>query len=93
MEIREIMIYRKFDPDKDKEACHRIWREVGWVESEEHEKAMDIFLQGSRALVGELNGNTEALVISTPGSLRYLDKDLPLCAVCGVTTSYVGRRR
>ncbi len=87
------MIHRKFDPDKDKEACHRIWREVAWIESEEHEKAMDIFLQGSHALVGELNGNTEALVISTPGSLRYLDKDLPLCAVCGVTTSYVGRRR
>ena len=87
------MIHRKFDPNRDKEACHRIWREVGWVESEEHEKAMDIFLQGSRALVGELNGNTEALVISTPGSFRYLDEDLPLCAICGVTTSYVGRRR
>lgn len=75
------------------EACHRIWREVAWIENEEHEKAMDTFLEGCRALVGDINGETEALVVSTPGQVRYLEKDIPLSAVCGVTTSYVGRRR
>ncbi len=87
------MIHRKFDPNKDMEACHRIWREVAWVENEEHEKAMDIFLEGCRALIGELNGNAEALAVSTPGWVRYLENDIPLSAVCGVTTSYVGRKR
>ncbi|MCD4777137.1 MAG: GNAT family N-acetyltransferase [Candidatus Aegiribacteria sp.] len=87
------MIHRKFDPNKDLEACHRIWREVAWIENEEHEKAMDIFLEGCRALVGDINGETEALVVSTPGRVRYLEKDIPLSAVCGVTTSYAGRRR
>ncbi|MCD4701150.1 MAG: GNAT family N-acetyltransferase [Candidatus Aegiribacteria sp.] len=87
------MIHRKFDQNKDMEACHRIWREVAWIENKEHEKAMDIFLEGTRALVGELNGNVEALVVSTPGRVRYLEKDITLSAVCGVTTSYAGRKR
>ena len=87
------MIHRKFNPDKDMQACHRIWREVGWIENEEQEKAMDIFLEGNHVLMGELNGNAEALVLSSPGVVRYLEKDISLSAVCGVTTSYVGRRR
>lgn len=87
------MIHRKFDPDKDREACHRIWREVAWIENEEHEKAMDIFLEGCRVLMGDINGNSEALAVSTPGCVRYLEEDIPLSAVCGVTTSYAGRRR
>lgn len=87
------MIHRKFDQNKDMEACHRIWREAAWIENEEHEKAMDIFLEGSRVLIGELNGNVEALAVSTPGRVRYLENDIPLSAVCGVTTSYAGRRR
>ncbi len=87
------MIHREFDPDKDTQSCHRIWREVAWIENDEHEKAMDIFLEGSRVLMGDINGNAEALVVSTPGRIRYLENDIPLSAVCGVTTSYAGRRR
>ncbi|MEN8209217.1 MAG: GNAT family N-acetyltransferase, partial [Candidatus Fermentibacteria bacterium] len=87
------MIHRKFNKEKDTSACHRIWRDVGWIENKEQEKGMDIFLQGTRALIGELNGDAEALVVSTPGYVRYLEEDIALCAVCGVTTSYAGRRR
>jgi len=87
------MIHREFDQKKDIDACHRIWREVAWVENDEHEKAMDIFLEGCRVLMGDINGNPEALVVSTPGSVRYLENDISLSAVSGVTTSYAGRRR
>jgi len=31
--------------------------------------------------------------ISLPGSLRYLEQDLPFCAVCGVTTGYAGQKQ
>lgn len=87
------MIHRKYDPERDMEACYRIWREVGWIENKEQQKAMDIFLSGCRALVCDLNDSAEALVVSTPGFVRYLEKDVSLCAVCGVTTGYAGRRR
>ncbi|OPL19889.1 MAG: hypothetical protein AVO35_00035 [Candidatus Aegiribacteria sp. MLS_C] len=87
------MMHRKFRPDTDLADCRRIWREVGWVDEKSHEEAMEVFLQGCRTLVGEVGGRVEALALSTPGSVRYLDGDLSLCAVCGVTTGYAGRRR
>jgi hypothetical protein len=87
------MIHRKYDPEKDFDACKRIWREVGWIEEENHEKAMEIFLQGCRVLVAGDDGNVDALVTSSDGSIKYLDRDVSLCAVCGVTTGYTGRRR
>ncbi len=87
------MLHRKYDPERDREDCIRIWREVGWISEKSHEKAMEVFLGGCRVLVGEINGEVEALVNSVPGSVRYMDNDLSLCAVCGVTTGYVGRKR
>jgi len=87
------MVHRKYYPEKDLEACVAIWRQVGWIEEKAHEKAMEVFLRGCRVLVGEQEGRVEALVNSTPGSVRYLDRDISLCAVCGVTTGYSARRR
>lgn len=87
------MIHREYDPEKDFEACVRVWSQVGWMEEKSWEKAMEIFLQGCRVLVGEQNGRIEALVNSTPGTVRYLERDVSLCAVCGVTTGYSARRR
>ena len=76
------MIFRLYDEKKDKKAVHRIWREVGWLGSDKKEnKAMDIMLSTSRPMVAELNGEAECLVITTPGTIRYLKEDLPLCAV------------
>ncbi|MBD3278476.1 MAG: GNAT family N-acetyltransferase, partial [Candidatus Aegiribacteria sp.] len=87
------MIHRTYDPEKDADDCHRIWREVGWVESDKHEKAMDVFLGACRVLVADLNGAVAALVNSTPGTVRYLDRDIKLSAVCGVTAGYTARKR
>jgi hypothetical protein len=93
METNAAMIHRQYRPETDLKDCQRIWREVGWVEEKSHEEGMEVFLQGCRALVGEIDGGVEALVVSSPGSVRYLERDISLCAVCGVTTGYAGRRR
>ena len=66
------MKFRAYDPDKDVEAAHRIWHEVGWIEKDERkEEAMDILVGCSRALVTEVNGEAECLVLTSPGTIRY----------------------
>lgn len=86
------MIIRPYDHDADKDAVHRIWREVGWLDKGE-EEAMDFIVAAGRAIVAELNGSAECLVITAPGAMRYLDSDLLFCGVTGVTTSHVARKQ
>lgn len=86
------MLIRPFDPERDRPACHRIWREVGWMKAGE-EPNMDLVLDAGRALVAEINGEAECLVMAGSATLRHLESDLPLSAITGVTTSYVARRQ
>ncbi|MEM6800927.1 MAG: GNAT family N-acetyltransferase [Bacteroidota bacterium] len=86
------MIIRPYNAEKDQKAVHRIWKEVHWIDKDQ-EKLMDHFLEGNRALVGELGGEAESLVTSAQGTFRYLRTDLKLCAVTGVTTSRVARKQ
>jgi len=83
--------FRDYDPKKDKEAVHRTWREIGWLEKGK-EEALDLYIRASRALVAEVNGEAECLVLSVPGTIRYLSEDLPFAAVTGVGTSRVARK-
>lgn len=86
------MKIRAYNKETDQKAVHRIWREVHWI-TDKQEKLMDHFLKGCRAIVGELHGEAESLVVSTEGSFRYLDQELKLSAVTGVTTSRVARKQ
>ncbi|MBI3945763.1 MAG: GNAT family N-acetyltransferase [Armatimonadetes bacterium] len=86
------MVLRSYDAARDREAVHRIWREVGWVEKGKEER-MDRYVGCGRALVAEVAGAAESLVTSVPGSLRYLDEELPFSAITGVTTSRVARQQ
>lgn len=86
------MISRIFDPEKDKEQGYRIWRDVGWLDKGK-ESIMDTFLASCHVLVADIDNRAESLVNSTPGTIRYLEENLSMSAVCGVTTSYVGRKR
>lgn len=88
-----MMNFRPYDPEKDKKAAHRIWYEVGWMDAEKEEKGLEIFLAGGRALVAELNGEAECLVVSMPGHVHYQDQVLPFGAVAGVATSRVARKQ
>lgn len=86
--------FRTYDSERDRKATHRIWREVGWLkEGKEQEEAMDLFVQSGRALVAEVRGEAESLAMSLPGTLRYLDEELPFTGVSGVTTSRVARKQ
>jgi hypothetical protein len=86
--------FRNYDPNKDREAVHRIWREVGWLEKDEKmERAADVIIECSRALVAEINGEAECLVLTTPSTMRYLDRDLAFSAITSVTTSRVARKQ
>ncbi len=144
------MIVRSYDPERDKEAVRRIWRETGWLEKDKEER-QDWEIAAGPALVGELGGfvpedvlgardttvsvvgegrtahdrdghatkardttvsvvgggrtahdrdghatkggEAECLVVSAPGTLRYLAQDLPFYCVSGVTTSRVARKQ
>jgi len=85
------IVLRDYGRDGDFEAIVRIWREVGWLGRGE-EEGMRYYLDGSRGMVADVDGNPECFVLTTDGAIRYLDEDLPLCAVTGVTTGRVARR-
>jgi len=84
--------FRKYNHEKDKDAVHRIWRETGWI-SEGDEEKMDIFLKVSNALVADMDGQPECLVLTVPGTIQYLDEKLDLSVVTSVTTSRVARKQ
>ena len=41
--VPSAVLERRRDADRDRDAVCRIWREVGWIDSEDDEKALDIF--------------------------------------------------
>ncbi|MFP4051464.1 MAG: GNAT family N-acetyltransferase [Thermoplasmata archaeon] len=84
--------FRKYDPEKDKEAVHRIWKEIGWINEGDEEK-MDAFVKVSNASVTDLDGQPECLVLTVPGTIQYLNEELDLSVVTSVSTSRVARRQ
>jgi hypothetical protein len=86
------MNLRDYDSERDRKATHRIWREIGWLE-EGKEELMDAYVASGRAMVAEIDGQAECLVLSSTGAMRYLDEDLSLAGVTAVTTSRVARKQ
>ena len=84
---------RAYDPERDLAAVTRVWRECGWIEAdnERQARALEQFLQYGNALVAVVDGEAECLVHRTPGTIRYDQIDLSLCAITAVTTSAVAR--
>ena len=84
---------RPFDPNRDREAARRIWRETGWLDhGAEKDEAADRWVDAGRALIAEVEGEAECMVLTAPGTLAYLNEDLPLSCVTGVTTSRTARK-
>ncbi len=86
------MTFREYDPERDKDAVRRIWRETGWLRKGK-EEASDALIDAARAFVAETGGEAECAVVTAPGSLRYLQEDLTFSAVTAVATSRVARKR
>lgn len=86
------MTFRNYDPERDRPAVHRIWKEVGWGEHSSDEDR-ERFIECGRGMVAELNGEAECHVCTCPGTIRYLEEDLPFSCVTGVTTSRIARKQ
>lgn len=86
------MRYREYDPEKDREAVRRIWREIGWCKSGQ-EQVVDIFSTGGATIVADLDGEAESVVTTSGGTMRYLREDLELAIVKFVATGHVARRQ
>lgn len=90
------MEYREYNSAKDKKAVFRIWQESGWIDEQrgkETDKIMNAFMKSSSAYVAEVKDNAESSVLTTPGTIHYLNEDLKFCAVTGVATSRIARNR
>ena len=84
-----------YDKDRDYEAVKQIWQDVGWLQEdslEDHEKGLAAMLGCSNVIVFPIDGAAECAVISHHGHMRYLEADINLGVVAGVTTSHVARR-
>jgi hypothetical protein len=86
------MIWRDYDIDRDRPAIQRIWREVGWLKPGK-ELGQDLFVSVGRAIVADMDGEPECLVVTALGHVRHLSDDLPFCCVHGVTTSHIARQQ
>lgn len=89
------MEIRKYNPDTDFAGVARIWREIGWIESnnENQDKGLELFAAQYEALVAIIDGSPECFVSTGTGSMRHITEDLPLSVVTAVTTSHVARRQ
>jgi predicted acetyltransferase len=86
------MRFHEYDPETDRAAVHRIWREIGWM-GEGPEELLDYFLTGGRTWVAEIDGQPECLVQTVAASVRYLEAELPASIVSTVVTSHVARHQ
>jgi predicted acetyltransferase len=88
--------FRKYHPGKDKKAVLRIWQECGWIGDvidKDKSKIVEKYIKASDAYVSEIDGSAECLVLTMPGSYRYLNSDIDFCAVTVVATSLVARKK
>jgi len=84
-----------YDHDRDYDAVKQIWLDVGWLEAddvEDDEKGLQAMLGCSNTVVFPIDGVAECAVISHHGHMRYLNRDLNMGVVAGVTTGHVARR-
>lgn len=84
-----------FDPERDREAVHRIWSEIGWAELDNPNRvaAMDAIVDAGAGWVVRQNGAAECAAFTTTGDIDYLGERLPLGGVSAVTTSRVARKQ
>ncbi len=60
------MIFRTYNPKRDKKAVHEIWKEVGWIDGDDF-KPMDTLIESTLTLVADANKRAECLVVGWDG--------------------------
>jgi hypothetical protein len=84
---------RAYDPEQDRDACIRVLQEIGWGVGSDADTGtlLDAYVDGAAMLVGVVGGAAESFAKYREGTIRYLDRDLPLAHITGVGTSRVAR--
>ncbi len=89
------MKLRRYAEAKDRKAVFRIFEEVGWLDEKRDKKRdryVDAAIRASTCSVAVIRDEAECFVMTSPGSIRYRDEELRLCAVTAVTTSRIARK-
>ncbi len=86
------MQIRSYRPS-DLSAVQRIWKECGWIESEEEAVRLEDFFADASGVVATLDGAAECSGTSHAGVISYDGFDLPLSGVTSITTSRLGRKQ
>jgi len=84
--------YRQYDHKRDKKAVQRIRREIGWLEKGKEEIA-NFHIKSGRSIIAEIDNEAECFATAVPGSIRYLNEELPFSGITGVATSRIARRQ
>lgn len=86
------MTFRDYDVNRDLSAVKRIWKECGWVDSEEQAAAIEDFLVVGDTIVATIDDEAECCVHGTPGTVQYQQEELRLGAISSVNTSHISRK-
>lgn len=84
---------RAYDAITDLGHVQRIWRDIGWTQSEHEDVALGKFVASGSTEVAVVNGEVEAMGVWSRGTFSYLGTLLPTALVTGITTSRVARRQ
>lgn len=86
------MKYRRYNPKRDRAAVQRIWHEVGWIQPD-NLAPMDMLVGSGDAIVADVNGAAECIVVSPRADMKYLNELLDFSGIACVSTSFVARRQ
>ncbi|MEM8924817.1 MAG: GNAT family N-acetyltransferase [Actinomycetota bacterium] len=86
-------VIRPYEAATDLDAVARIWLEIGWLDSDDKKEALGGFLEAGHAEVALIDDEAECMVHWTPGSMRYQNATIDLCAITAVTTSQIARKQ
>jgi hypothetical protein len=87
--------FRRYDHQKDSQACLELLKEIGWVQQDTNRKmeaAVLAFLKSHRSWMAELRDRAESLAMTAAGEFGYLEESLSLCVVTTVATSTIARK-
>ena len=86
------MNIRAYHSETDRDHAFRIWFEIGWTDKDDKDKMLR-YIEAGTVWVSEIHEEVECLVVTYPGTMRWMTEDLPLGAVMGVTVSRVARKQ
>lgn len=79
--------------NSDLPAVQRIWKECGWVESDEEAARLEDFFTDATGIVATIDGEAECSGTNHAGVIGYDGLDLPLSGATSITTSRLGRKQ